>query len=133
MMYKSIGANRARRCRRRTSAGDRKGIKEIRAESLSYTSDQEFQPLSELEEAMLIAAIGNTGLSMPDRPFEDEQGRDVMGTPNCRFPAHADALQVPGIWLQAHHLDLAYYDKLFREGYTEKHRDHDDRWHAGGN
>ncbi len=50
-----------------------------------------------------------------------------------RFPAHADAIQVPGIWLQAHHLDLAYYDKLFRDGYTEKHRDHEDRWHTGAN
>jgi len=62
-----------------------KGIKEIRAESLTYTSDQEFEPLSELEEAMLIASVGHTGLSMPDRPFEDEQGRDVMGTPNLHM------------------------------------------------
>ena len=52
---------------------------------MTYTSDQEFQPLSELEEAMLIAAIGNTGLSMPDRPFEDEEGRNVMGTPNLHM------------------------------------------------
>ena len=36
-----------------------------------------------------------------------------------RFPAHVDAMYVPGVWLQAHHLDLAYYDQLYREGYTE--------------
>jgi hypothetical protein len=49
-----------------------------------------------------------------------------------RFPAHADALQVPGVWLQAHHLDLDYYDKLFKDGYTEMHRDHQEHWHGGG-
>jgi hypothetical protein len=47
-----------------------------------------------------------------------------------RFPAHVDAIQVPGIWLQAHHLDLKYYDKLFVDGYTSMHRDHDRIWHA---
>lgn len=30
-----------------------------------------------------------------------------------RFPAHVDAMYVPGVWVQAHHLDLEYYDKLF--------------------
>lgn len=77
LRYPLFSALFARRSRRIS-----KGIKSVRAGSLSYTSDQEFQPLSALEEAMLIAAVGNTGLSMPDRPFEDEQGRGVMGTPN---------------------------------------------------
>jgi len=48
-----------------------------------------------------------------------------------RFPAHVDAMYVPGVWLQAHHLDLAYYDQLFREGYTETQARHQERWHGG--
>jgi hypothetical protein len=46
-----------------------------------------------------------------------------------RFPAHVDAVYVPGVWLQAHHLDLDYYDQLFKDGYTETHRDHAAKWH----
>ena len=47
-----------------------------------------------------------------------------------RFPAHCDAIYAPGVWLQAHHLDLKYYDTLFQGGYTETQRDHQARWHA---
>jgi hypothetical protein len=47
-----------------------------------------------------------------------------------RFPAHCDAIYVPGVWLQAHHLDLTYYDTLFKGGYTETQRDHQQRWHG---
>ncbi|MEA2948767.1 MAG: hypothetical protein QOI40_4097, partial [Alphaproteobacteria bacterium] len=32
--------------------------------------------------------------------------------------------------LQAHHLDLSYYDQLFNGGYTETQRAHQQRWHA---
>ena len=46
-----------------------------------------------------------------------------------RFPAHCDAIYAPGVWLQAHHLDLAYYDTLFKGGYTETQREHQRRWH----
>jgi hypothetical protein len=46
-----------------------------------------------------------------------------------RFPAHVDAIYAPGVWLQAHHLDLDYYDTLFKGGYTETQRDHQRRWH----
>jgi hypothetical protein len=49
-----------------------------------------------------------------------------------RFPAHVDAMYVPELWVQAHHLDLAYYDALYRHGYTETQRRHEERWHAGG-
>jgi hypothetical protein len=48
-----------------------------------------------------------------------------------RFPAHVDAMYVPGVWLQAHHLDLEYYDQLYREGYTETQAHHQERWHNG--
>jgi hypothetical protein len=46
-----------------------------------------------------------------------------------RFPAHCDAIHVPGVWLQCHHLDLAYYDKLFNNGYSETQQNHQARWH----
>jgi hypothetical protein len=47
-----------------------------------------------------------------------------------RFPAHCDAIYAPGVWLQAHHLDLNYYDTLFKSGYTETQQEHQRRWHA---
>jgi hypothetical protein len=47
-----------------------------------------------------------------------------------RFPAHCDAIYAPGVWLQAHHLDLRYYDTLFKSGYSETQREHQQRWHA---
>jgi hypothetical protein len=46
-----------------------------------------------------------------------------------RFPAHVDAIHVPGVWLQVHHADLEYYDKYFQNGLTDAHRNHDSRWH----
>jgi hypothetical protein len=46
-----------------------------------------------------------------------------------RFPAHVDAMHVPGIWVQVHHLDLEYYDKLFKHGYSGTQRDHQQLWH----
>src|SRR5438045_2125799 len=46
-----------------------KGLKSVPAGSLSYTSEQEPQPLTELEEAVLLAVTGTTGVTMPDRPF----------------------------------------------------------------
>ncbi len=59
-----------------------KGVRSVPAGSLSYTSDQKPQPLTELEEALLIAATGATGITMPDRPFEMENGEDILGSPN---------------------------------------------------
>jgi hypothetical protein len=49
-----------------------------------------------------------------------------------RFPAHVDAVYVPGVWIQAHHLDLDYYDTLFKGGYTETQAKHQVRWHSKG-
>jgi len=48
-----------------------------------------------------------------------------------RFPAHADAIHVPGIWLQAHHVEPEYYEKFFTHGMTEAHERHARRWHPG--
>jgi hypothetical protein len=48
-----------------------------------------------------------------------------------RFPSHVDAITTPGCWVQAHHLDLAFYDQFYKEGaYTETQRDHMKLWHA---
>jgi hypothetical protein len=49
-----------------------------------------------------------------------------------RFPAHCDTIHVPGVWLQAHHVETPYYEEYFRSGLTEEHRRHDQRWHRGG-
>ena len=46
-----------------------------------------------------------------------------------RFPAHVDAIHVPGVWIQVHHPDLLYYDRYFRDGLTQIHRMHDAKWH----
>jgi hypothetical protein len=46
-----------------------------------------------------------------------------------RFPAHCDAIHVPGVWLQVHHAEIEYYDRFFREGLGEAHRLHHERWH----
>jgi len=47
-----------------------------------------------------------------------------------RFPAHCDAIHVPGVWLQVSHPELDYYDRFFRDGLTEAHRLHARRWHT---
>ena len=49
-----------------------------------------------------------------------------------RFPAHCDTIHVPGVWLQTHHLENAYYEKYFRNGLTEAHMSHDETWHPDG-
>ena len=48
-----------------------------------------------------------------------------------RFPAHVDAVSTPGSWVQAHHLDLDFYDRFFKPGaYLRTHAEHMDRWHG---
>jgi hypothetical protein len=47
-----------------------------------------------------------------------------------RFPAHVDAMYVPGVQVQAHHLDLAYYDKIYTQGYSSTQADHQANWHG---
>ena len=48
-----------------------------------------------------------------------------------RFPAHTEAIHVPGAWIQVHHVDRTYYETHFHGGLTEAHRAHDDLWHLG--
>jgi hypothetical protein len=49
-----------------------------------------------------------------------------------RFPAHVDAMWAPGVWVQAHHVDLEYYDRFFKAGNTDTQRKHFDLWHGKG-
>jgi hypothetical protein len=49
-----------------------------------------------------------------------------------RFPAHCDTIHVPGVWLQVHHVEKGYYETYFRDGLSEAHQQHDERWHARG-
>ena len=47
-----------------------------------------------------------------------------------KFPATVPSLFI-STYLQAHHLDLEYYDKLFQPGaYTRTHAEHLERWHG---
>jgi hypothetical protein len=48
-----------------------------------------------------------------------------------RFPAHTDAIYVPGVWLQVHHVELDYYDRFFVNGLTNAHRMHAQHWDEG--
>jgi hypothetical protein len=58
----------------------------LQAGSMSYTADNPPQPLSELETALLIAATGCTGLTMPDRPLADPRdGTPIMAKPNVNM------------------------------------------------
>ena len=55
----------------------------VKAGSMSYDSNNPRLPLTALEEAILIAATGTTGLTMPDRPFSDPAtGDPIMAKPN---------------------------------------------------
>src|SRR5713101_7485531 len=58
-----------------------KGISSLPAGSLSYQSNQKPQPLTPLEEALLIASTGLTGVTMPDMPFQTSDGRELLGSP----------------------------------------------------
>ncbi len=58
----------------------------IDAGTMSWTSEAEREPLTELEEAVLIALTGCTGLSMPDRPFADPRDHTpIMAKPNLNM------------------------------------------------
>ncbi len=59
---------------------------DVAAGAMSYKSPNDRAPLAALEEAVLIAATGCTGLSMPDRPFFDPRnGQPIMAKPNVNM------------------------------------------------
>ena len=53
----------------------------FRSGTLSFQSKLEPQPLSRLEEALLIAATGITGLAFADNPYQTTDGQPLLGTP----------------------------------------------------
>src|SRR4029450_6721374 len=53
----------------------------FRSGAFSFQSKLEPQPLSKLEEAMLIVATGITGLAFADNPYETAEGKPLLGTP----------------------------------------------------
>lgn len=55
---------------------------------------------------------------------------DYIYDTHGRFPAHCDATEAPGIWLQTHHIEEEYYDRFFKNGKTDAHAAHESRWHA---
>src|SRR6266571_9410273 len=58
----------------------------VPAGSMSYRSTHTEQPLTELEEAVLISLTGCTGLTMPDRPFADPRDhKPIMAKPNLNM------------------------------------------------
>jgi hypothetical protein len=46
-----------------------------------------------------------------------------------RFPAHCETIHVPGIWIQIHHVEEAYYERFFKGGLTATHKSHQHDWH----
>ena len=59
---------------------------DVAAGAMSYKSPNDRAPLAALEEAVLIAATGCTGLSMPDRPlFDPRNGQPIMAKPNVNM------------------------------------------------
>jgi hypothetical protein len=47
-----------------------------------------------------------------------------------RFPAFVDPC-IMSLMVQAHHLDLDFYDKYYKDGaYTERHKRHMEKWHG---
>lgn len=48
-----------------------------------------------------------------------------------KFPGNRSTMVLPG-FVQAHHIDTAFYDARYREGaYLQTHAEHADRWHGG--
>src|SRR5207244_37975 len=66
-----------------------KGIRSVPAGSLSYSSTQDPQPLSPLEEAVLIAVTGVTGMTMPDLPLDGPDGSPLVGSPMIELVGRA--------------------------------------------
>ena len=49
-----------------------------------------------------------------------------------KFPGTVPSM-IATIYLQAHHLDLEFYDEFYKPGaYLHTHRDHMNRWHPDG-
>src|SRR5438477_5997904 len=63
-----------------------KGIKSVPAGSLTYSSNEKPQPLTPLEEALLIFTTGITGISLHDMPFQRPDGSEIPLTLYLNLP-----------------------------------------------
>ena len=45
-----------------------------------------------------------------------------------RFPAHANAFHLPGVWLQCSHLELEFYDAYFDADLYRRQAAHHEIW-----
>ncbi len=66
-----------------------RGVKAVHAGSSTYRSRKEPSLSASWQEAPLIAATGTTGVTLPDRPFQDEEGKPILGAPNLSFIGRA--------------------------------------------
>lgn len=57
------------------------GTKSASKADLPCPFDAPSEPLAPVEEALLIAACGVTGITMPDMPLQSEDGTELLGTP----------------------------------------------------
>jgi hypothetical protein len=48
-----------------------------------------------------------------------------------RFPAHVNAFEAPGVWVQAHHADIGYYETFYQPRVVERQVEHERLWHGG--
>ena len=80
---------------------------------LAYRSGHEPVPLSELERMLVPGAMGGT------------TGWHFSITRHARYAPHVSN------YVQAHHLDLDFYDRFFKPGaYLRTHAQHMQRWHG---
>ncbi|NMG06505.1 hypothetical protein [Brasilonema sp. UFV-L1] len=79
-LMEAIVERRTRRLARGTS---------ISAGELSYSSENEPDPLSPLEQAILIVATGMTGITTHDGPLYKPEGGKELGTPFLNIPARS--------------------------------------------
>jgi hypothetical protein len=101
---------------------------------LKYASKNEAIPLSDIEQQMILAAVaGNTGWhfmipwSEANAPYLPRYSNAAGGR---TFPCTVPTMFVR-TFLQAHHLELDFYDTFFEPGaYLETHRSHLAKWHG---
>lgn len=83
------------------------------------------------------AEYGDAFLKMANRrptPQAVEYAKEIcnyMYDTYGRFPAHANAFHVPGVWLQFSHLELEYYEKYFDPKLYQRQAMHRELWGEG--
>ncbi|MEM3734792.1 MAG: hypothetical protein QW158_07590 [Nitrososphaerales archaeon] len=107
--------------------------------------------MDEAVDLVLAEKFGSKGIYSSSRPtpfrkginLENEVPRPSEDVIQCvkdicnyiyntfgRFPATVDTM-LCSLFFQAHHLDLEFYDKYYKEGaYTDTHRNHMNLWHS---